>query len=245
MMSRTQTKGLKTRVYIVDDHPIVRQGLRLLLGLEPDLTVCGENDSAPAALKEMLALRPDVGIVDLSLKVGCGLELIKAVREQGLSAKLVVFTIRDGTTYAERVLHAGAEGFVGKEEGTQKVVDAIRTVMQGKRYCRTDLMELMLDRLVEGPSGKQATGPVLSDRELEVLELIGSGLGSSTIAQRLGVSLKTVQSHREHIKAKLGLSHAADLVRYAFNWCNREGEAIGAGTMVKRLAPMLHSKPAH
>ncbi len=208
----------KTRVFLVDDHPIVRRGFQLLLGLEPDCTVCGEADSGPAALERILALKPDVAIVDLSLKASSGLELIKQLRAQSVRTKLLVFTMREESIYAERALRAGADGYVTKEDGTEKAVAAIRTLMQGKRYLSDKLAEKMMNRLAgDGPENETAL-EILSDRELEVLEMIGNGLGSREIAEKLHLSIKTVESHREHIKTKLGLQRASELVSYAFNW---------------------------
>jgi len=208
----------KTRVFLVDDHPIVRRGFQLLLSMEPDLIVCGEADSAPAALQKILALKPDVAIVDLALKGGSGLELIKQLRTQALKLKLLVFSMRDEGIFAERALRAGADGYITKEEGTEKAIQAIRALMQGKRYLSAQVADKMMDSLVGNSPRADGTIASLSDRELEVLELIGNGLGSREIAQKLHLSMKTVESHREHIKSKLGLSRATELVSYAFNW---------------------------
>jgi DNA-binding NarL/FixJ family response regulator len=202
----------------VDDHPIVRRGFQLLLSLEPDLMVCGEADNGPAALQNILALKPDVAIVDLSLKGSSGLELIKQLRAQSLKLKLLVFTMRDEGIYAERALRAGADGYITKEEGTEKAIQAIRMLLEGKRYLSDKVAERMMNTLVGNTSGAEGAVESLSDRELEVLELIGDGLGSREVAQKLHLSIKTVESHREHIKAKLGLSRATELVSYAFNW---------------------------
>jgi len=212
----------KVRVFIVDDHPIVRRGFQLLLGLERDLTVCGEADSGPGALQKILALKPDVAIVDLSLKGSSGLELIKHLRAQSLKLKLLVFTMRDEGIYAERALRAGADGYITKEEGAEKAIEAIRLLMQGKRYVSEKLAEKMMDNLVGNTSGAETAVEALSDRELEVLELIGNGLGSREIADKLHLSIKTIESHREHIKTKLGLARATELVSYAFNWFHGE-----------------------
>ena len=212
----------KTRVFLVDDHPIVRRGFQLLLGLEPDLMVCGEADSGPGALQKILALKPDVAIIDLSLKGGSGLELIKQIRAQALKLKLLVFSMRDEGIYAERALRAGADGYITKEEGTEKAIEAIRVLMQGKRYVSGKLAEKMMDKLVGQSTGAEMAVEALSDRELEVLELIGNGLGSREIAEKLHLSIKTIESHREHIKAKLGLTRAPELVSYAFNWARGE-----------------------
>jgi len=194
----------------------------LLLNLEPDLAVCGEADNGPAALQKILALKPDVAILDLSLKGSSGLELIKQLRSQSLNVKLLVFTMRDEGIYAERALRAGADGYITKEEGAEKAVEAIRLLMQGKRYVSEKLAEKMMDKLVGHTTGPEAAVEVLSDRELEVLELIGKGLGSREIAEKLHLSIKTIESHREHIKTKLGLARAPELVSYAFNWVRGE-----------------------
>jgi DNA-binding NarL/FixJ family response regulator len=206
----------------VDDHPIVRRGFQLLLGMERDLMVCGEADSGPAALQKILALKPDVAIVDLSLKASSGLELIKQLRAQGLKLKLLVFTMRDEGIYAERALRAGADGYITKEEGTEKAIQAIRLLMQGKRYLSDKVAEKMMDTLTGNSPGAEGAVESLSDRELEVLELIGNGLGSREVAEKLRLSIKTVESHREHMKVKLGLTRATELVNYAFNWFHGE-----------------------
>src|SRR5512136_1079872 len=143
-MKGTPSRG-KTRIFLVDDHPIVRRGFQLLLSLEPDLMVCGEADSGPAALQKILALKPDVVIVDLSLKGSSGLELIKQLRAQGLKLKLLVFTMRDEGIYADRALRAGADGYITKEEGTEKAIEAIQQLVQGKRYVSEKLAAKMMD----------------------------------------------------------------------------------------------------
>ncbi|SPE60754.1 Two component transcriptional regulator, LuxR family [Verrucomicrobia bacterium] len=208
----------KVRVFLVDDHPIVRRGFQLLLSLEPDLMVCGEADSGPAALEKILALKPDVAIVDLSLKSSSGLDLIKQIRAQRSRTKILVFTMRGEMIYAERALRAGASGYITKEEGTEKVIESIRLLMQGKTCLSQPVAEAMMARLT-GKSLPAATSlDSLSDRELEVLGLIGNGHSSRDLAQRLHLSMKTIESHREHIKTKLGLKSAAELVNFAYNW---------------------------
>jgi DNA-binding NarL/FixJ family response regulator len=225
MSAKRTVARSRIRVFLVDDHPIVRRGFQLLLGMEPDLIVCGEADSGPAALQKILALKPDVAIVDLALKGGSGLELIKQLRAQALKLKLLVFSMRDEGIYAQRALRAGADGYITKEEGTEKAIHAIRLLMQGKRYLSEGVAEKMMDTLVGNSPGAESAVESLSDRELEVLELIGNGLGSREIAQRLHLSIKTVESHREHIKSKLGLTRAPELVSYAFNWFHDERSA--------------------
>ena len=222
MPVKRSAASAKVRVFLADDHPIVRRGFQLLLAMEPDLMVCGEADSGPVALQKILALKPDVAIVDLSLKGSSGLELIKQLRAQDLKVKLLVFTMRDEGIYAERAMRAGADGYITKEEGTEKAIQAIRLLMQGKRYLSAKVAEKMMDTLMGNSSGAEGAVESLGDRELEVLELIGAGLGSREIAEKLHLSIKTIESHREHMKTKLGLTRAPELVSYAFNWFHGE-----------------------
>jgi len=210
----------KVRVFLVDDHPIVRRGFQLLLGLERDLAVCGEADSSSQALEKMIQLKPDVAIIDLGLRESNGLDLIKQVREHLPNLKILVFTMKSEQMYAERALRAGANGYITKEEGAEKAIEALRVLMQGKTYLGTQLAAAMVHRLAAGGRPGEATD-LLSDRELEILEMIGSGLGTRQIAERLKVSIKTIESHREHIKTKLQLKKASELVNYAYNWVNR------------------------
>jgi DNA-binding NarL/FixJ family response regulator len=218
----------KARVFLVDDHPIIRRAFQILLQCEPKLMVCGEADNGPAALKNILKLKPDVAIVDLMLHNGSGLELIKQVRAQGLNTKLLVFTMRSEATYATRALRAGADAYVTKQEGPEKVMEAIKLVLKGKNYVSPAVAEKMVTHLAHSGSGDGSATELLSDRELEVLELIGRGLGSRDVARSLHVSIKTVESHREHIKTKLGLKRANELVSYAFNWLRDEKHGLSA-----------------
>ena len=219
----------KTRIFLVDDHPIVRRGLQLLISLERDLMVCGEAESAPVAVEKVLALKPDLVVVDLALKAGSGLELIKQLRSQHSKLKLLVFSMRDEGIYAERALRAGANGYITKEEGTEKAQEAIRVILQGKNYVSPAISAKMVERIAGGGTPGQTALELLSDRELEVMEMIGEGMGSREIAEQLSVSMKTVESHREHIKTKLGLTGASELVRYAINWMRTKRE-LGGGS---------------
>jgi DNA-binding NarL/FixJ family response regulator len=207
----------RARVFLVDDHPIVRRGFQLLISLEPDLSVCGEADSGPAAFEKMVSLKPDVAVVDLALKSSSGLELIKQARPQLPDMKILVFTMRAESLYAERALRAGANGYITKEEGAEKAIEAIRLLIQGKPYFSPQLAGFMMARL-SGKAMDRVPFESLSDRELEIMEMIGNGLGSREIAEKLHISIKTIESHREHIKAKLGLKRASELVNYAFSW---------------------------
>ncbi len=217
----------KTRIFIVDDHPIVRRGLQLLISLEADLMVCGEAESAPLAVEKVMATKPDLVVVDLALKAGSGLELIKQLRGQHTKLKMLVFSMRDEGIYAERALRAGANGYITKEEGTEKALEAIRIILQGKNYVSPAISAKMVERIAGGGAPGQTALELLSDRELEVLEMIGEGMGSREIAEQLSVSMKTVESHREHIKTKLGLAGASELVRYAINWMRTKRELGG------------------
>jgi DNA-binding NarL/FixJ family response regulator len=210
----------KIRVFLVDDHPIVRRGFQLLLSLERDLTVCGEAEGGPEALQKILAIKPDVVVVDLSLKASSGLDLIKQVRAHSKQVKLLVFTMHSEAIYAERALRAGANGYIIKEDGTEKAINAIRLLMQGKSCFSQPVADAMMARVAGQPSVAGSALESLTDRELQVVELIGRGQGSREIATTLSVSMKTVESHREHIKSKLGLKRASELVSYAFNWVN-------------------------
>lgn len=215
----TNKASLRARVFLVDDHPIVRRGFQLLVGMESDLVICGEAESATTALSQIQQLKPDLAIIDLALKSSSGLDLIKQLRSICPEVKLLVFTMHDEPLYAERVLKAGAHGYITKEEGTEKAIEAVRKLLTGKAYVSDHVRERMVEAMTGFSKATNAgTLESLSDREIQVLELIGSGVGSAEIAKRLNLSVKTVESHREHIKTKLGLRRAPELVRYAYNW---------------------------
>ncbi len=218
MKDQEAANDRRTTVFLVDDHPIVRRGFQLLLRLEQDLKVCGEAASGPEALQKILALKPDVAIVDLSLKSSSGLELIKQLRELVPQLQILVFTMQSEAIYAERALRAGANGYLTKEEGAEKAIEAIRVLREGKPYFSPRVAVTLMERMATG--GETATSGLesLSDRELEVLEMVGNGLSSREVAANLRLSIKTVESHREHIKAKLGLKKGSELVNYAFRW---------------------------
>lgn len=214
----------KVKILVVDDHPVVRQGLRMLIGQEPDLTVCGEADSVAEALRAIERSGPDVAIVDLSLKESSGLELIKDVKIRYPKLLVLVLSMRDEAFYAERVLRAGARGYVIKEEGGKTVINGIRKILTGEIYLSEKMAAKMLRTLADGrvDSNKPLVGN-LTDRELEVFELIGQGLRTREIAEKLHLSVKTIDSHREHIKGKLQLDNATDLLKYAIQWVQCQG----------------------
>jgi DNA-binding NarL/FixJ family response regulator len=209
----------KKRIFLVDDHPLVREWLTNLINQQPDLTVCGETDSAPQALEAIARAKPDVAIVDLSLKDSSGFDLIKNLKLSEAGAAVLVLSMHDEAHYAERALRAGARGYVMKRETTKKVITAIRRVLEGKLYLSESIAEAMTVRLVSGAApGASFTVEQLSDRELEVFEMLGSGLGTRQIAETLRVSVKTVQAYCARIKEKLNLSSATELLREAIRW---------------------------
>ena len=195
----------RSKVYIVDDHPIFRKGLAQLINEEKDLTVCGEAESVAEALRDMEKRLPHLVIVDITLKDRSGLELVRELHERWTDLPILVISMHDEAVYAERVLRAGALGYIMKEEMTGKVVQAIRQVLQGKIYASESMVETMLGKVIFKPSTPDNPVEALSDRELEVFHLIGKGYGRKEIAEMLHVSVKTVGAYKEHIKKKLAL----------------------------------------
>jgi DNA-binding NarL/FixJ family response regulator len=218
-VKRGESAESRSRILIVDDHPVVRRGLRMLIDDEPDLFVCGEASDADEAIRVLDAKKPDLVIVDLSLKESSGLELIKRIKSRNAAAKMLVSSMFDESLYAERVLNAGALGYVSKQEAMEKVIEAIRCVLSGRVYLSAAMSDRMLHRLARDHQATQRS-PVetLSDRELEVFEMIGRGRTTAEIAGQLHLSVKTVETHREKVKAKLGLKTAAELYQHAVRW---------------------------
>lgn len=218
-MSKAKSpRAAKKRIYIVDDHPMMRDGLRQLVAGERDLEVCGEADDAAPALEGIAAAQPDIAIVDITLRTGSGLELIKDLHLRHPDLSVLVLSMHDESLYAERVLRAGGRGYIMKQEGGKKILEAIRRVVEGRTY----VSDRMASAIVDIFSGRRAenASPVekLSDREFEVFQLIGRGLGTKDIAGRLHVSVKTVEVHRVNIKTKLKIGTAAELIHYAVRW---------------------------
>jgi DNA-binding NarL/FixJ family response regulator len=212
----------KARIFLVEDHGIARLGLSQLINQQADMVVCGEADGAPGALSGIPRLKPSLAVVDLTLKNDDGLELIKTLHAQDGSFPILVVSMHDEFLNAELALRAGARGYIMKEEAIEKVLTAIRQVLDGKMY----LSERMRDRLVENQlrhrsSDKASPLELLSDRELEVFQLIGRWRGTEQIAQGLHLSVKTVEYYRQQIKLKLGLKNAIELARYATEWAQR------------------------
>jgi DNA-binding NarL/FixJ family response regulator len=221
-MSTTNShpRSLQTqyRVLIVDDHPIVRLGLKELISEEPDFEVCGEAENVAEALRQVEAQQPDVVIVDISLDGENGIDLIERVKARFPSVKTLVSSIHDETLFAGRVLRAGAMGYVSKREAIRCIVDALRQVMRGEVYLSSRMASRLLHRAVVGQSLDQDPVETLSNRELEVFEMIGQGMTTLQIARRLSVSPKTVETHRKKIKMKLSLQNSTQLSRCAFQW---------------------------
>ena len=209
----------KTRIVVVDDHPIVRQGLSQLLAAEADFEVIGQASDAGAAMDLVERLHPDMVIADLSLKDVSGMELIKQIRARNDGTKILVSSMHDEKLYAERCLHAGAMGYISKEETPEKIVGAIRQILNGKVYLSPEMSEHFLSRMVKAsPDPERPSISTLSDRELEVFELIGRGMTTRKIASVLNLSMKTIETYRENIKIKLGLANSTELIRRAVQW---------------------------
>lgn len=216
-------EGNRIKVFIVDDHPVVRQGLSLLLRLEPDMTCCGEAETVPEALRGIETARPDVAIVDLSLRDSSGLELVKDLHAYHPSLPVVVLSMHDETLYAERVLKAGAKAYLMKDEAQETILTAIRKVVGGGLYLSDRMSGRLLSMFLQGSTAPgDSLISQLSDRELEVFELIGHGVTTREIAGKLNLSIKTVEAHREHIKKKLKLSDATELLQHAIHWVQNE-----------------------
>lgn len=216
----TDRRGKRT-VLIVDDHPIVRQGLAQLIDQEQDLEVCGQAEDAHEAMQAIHTFDPDMVIVDISLKDTSGMDLIKDLKVQYPDLPVLTLSMHDEAVYGERALRAGARGYIMKQEATEKVVTAIRRVLAGELYVSDGMAAKMVSKIVGG--GTRKTGsPVdcLSDRELEVFRLIGEGFSTREMAEKLHLSVKTIETYRAHIKDKLGFEDANELLRSAIQWVN-------------------------
>jgi len=207
------------RVFLVDDHPIVRSGLSQLVSQEDDLEVCGGTSSAEEALSRIEKARPDIVLLDISLHDGNGLEIARTLQAQCPNVRILILSMHDESIYAERALRAGARGYVMKQEAPETVLDAIRTVLEGDVYLSPRMTSAFLRQIVTGGSEQSRVGVKrLSDRELEVFQLVGQGLSTREIAERFHLSVKTVETHRSRIKTKLGLRSSAELTHHAVHW---------------------------
>jgi len=209
----------KNKVFLVDDHPIVRQGLTLLINQERDLTVCGEAEEMHSALQSIESAKPDIVVLDISLNGPDGLDLLKHLRSRHPKLPVLMLSMHDESIYAERTLRAGANGYIMKQEATEKVLIALRRILSNEIYVSDRIANNMLRHYVRGDQGAQSS-PVteLSDRELEIFRLIGQGHTTRQIANELHLSVKTVESYQAHIKEKLCLHSARELVQHAIRW---------------------------
>ena len=217
--SMGQQSGRKKKIAVVDDHPIVRQGLAELIANQGDMEVCCQAEEAVSAVKAIAEAKPDLAIIDISLKDSDGIELIEDLASRMSRLPMLVLSMHDESFYAERVLRAGARGYITKSEAPKAVITAIRRILSGELYLSQRMASRMLAKFVDGRS--KATGRPedrLTNRELQVFELYGKGVGTRDIAERLHLSIKTIESHREHIKQKLQFSSARELLQHAIQW---------------------------
>ncbi len=213
----------RIRVFIVDDHPLVRDWLATLLRQQPDFEMCGQAENAADALAGMAARPPDVAVIDLSLQSGSGFDLIKDLLARKPAPRIVVLSMHEEVLYAERALRAGASGYVTKRESTSRIIAAIRAVHAGQIYASPELLGQLAERMVgRGPGRAAGTVETLSDRELDVFRRLGQGQGTRRIAEDLRLSMKTVQAYCARIKDKLGLANVSELMREAVRWIENE-----------------------
>jgi DNA-binding NarL/FixJ family response regulator len=217
-------KNGKKGIFIVDDHPLVREWLAILINQQPDLKVCGEAGGAAEGLALIAAAKPDVAIVDISLEGKSGIELISDIKAICPEVSSIVLTMHDEAIYAERALRAGARGYIMKREATKNVLPAIRCVLEGKLYLTEKIARMMAEKFVDGKSSMSSSPEVLlSDRELQVFRLLGRGYGTRQIAEELHVGFKTAQTFRSRIKEKLKLANATELLTEAIRWHESQG----------------------
>jgi DNA-binding NarL/FixJ family response regulator len=209
----------KRSVFVVDDHPLLRQGLALLINQQQDLEVCGEAEEAQAAMRAIAQRRPDILIVDISLNGPDGLDLLKTIRAAYPDLPVLILSMHDEAIYAERALRARANGYIMKQEATEKVLVAVRRILKGEVYLSDRMANKMLQQYIGGtPAAIQSRISALSDRELEVFCLIGEGRGTREIAEELHLSIKTVETYQAHIKEKLSLHSGRELIQHAIQW---------------------------
>ena len=219
-VSRLAKGGLpRKRILVVDDHPIVREGLIGSINRQPDLMVCGEVENVDQAMDALAKFKPDLVLADISMPGRTGLELVKDIGTQFPELPVLVLSMHDESLYAERMLRAGARGYIMKHERPEKLIQAIRQVLSGKTYVSEKIAMRILDVFAgRRPKGNRVPMEQLSDREFEILQLLGRGKNSHEIAEELHLSVKTVDTHRTHLKAKLKLKSALELTRYAVRW---------------------------
>ena len=225
-MNQSKAPTKKSRVFVVDDHPIVRQGLALMINREPDLMVCGEAEDARSAMQLVVTAKPDILVVDISLNGPDGLDLLKNIRTRYAYLPVLILSMHDESIYAERALRAGAQGYIMKQEASEKVLVALRRILGHEIYVSERISNRMLQRYIVSPKeGRPPSIADLTDRELEVFRLIGEGHSTRQIAEELHISVKTVESYQAHIKEKLSLRSGRELVQHAIQWSISEKTA--------------------
>ena len=219
-------KGGFIKILVVDDHPMVREGIARLVDNEQDLMICGQADDAPEALKAISETKPDIVVVDVSLKSSSGIELMKSIKAQYPKLPVLVLSMHNEALYAERALRAGAMGYIMKQEASENLLIAIRRVLGGQIYISDNVSKRLIRQLARGRADI-GTSSVdnLSDRELEVFHMIGLGCGTSQIAEKLYLSIKTIETYRTHIKKKLNLTDSRELLQYAIQWVSSQKES--------------------
>jgi len=218
--SRADTEA--TKLLIVDDHPLVRSGIQAIIQMEPDLTVCGEAEGHDDAMAAIAEHDPDLVLVDISLKKGNGLNLLKEIRQSHPDILTLAVSMHDEFTYAVRCLKAGAKGYIMKQAGTEKILEAIRSVLDGKTFLSEEMTQSAVDQLGSDiPAGSPVE--VLSNRELELFQLTGQGKEITEIAGIMNISPRTVEVHRSHIKKKLGLRTSTDIFQTSYEWLKQNG----------------------
>lgn len=217
------TEGAKCKVLLVEDHPMFRERMALLINKELGMVVCGEADNIASAMEIIREAQPDIAIVDISLKGSSGIELLKDMRAQGLVFPVLVVSMHAEELYAERALRAGAKGYIMKSEASSEVIEAIRTVQRGEVYVSRSMVGKILSRLTSSAQRTEATGvDALADRELEVFQLIGQGRNTREIARQLNLGESTIETYRARIREKLGLKNTAELAQRAAQWVTEQ-----------------------
>lgn len=214
--NKTEKAPAQASVYLIDDHPVIVQGISMLINAEPDMRVAGSSASWTTALKEIEKLKPDVVVLDITLASANGVEVLKNLKVHFPDQKVLMLSMHDENLYATRSMKAGAWGYLMKASATEEVVSAIRQILRGEIYLSPDMSKRMMSQLVgRGRDGNASPLEALSDRELEVYEMVGEGLTTRKIAERLHLSVKTIETHKSHLKEKLGLETANELVQHA------------------------------
>ncbi|MEQ8853874.1 response regulator transcription factor [Gimesia sp.] len=217
------TQNMPARILIVDDHPLVREALATRINFQDDMEVCGEAGTEEEAISLVFELSPDLVLVDIALKSGHGIELVKQIKLRHPNVKTLVVSGFQESLYAERALRAGALGYLNKQESNEKVIDAIHTVLRGEHFVSPDISRRLIKQSLDGVDATKTPIESLTDRELEIFRLIGEGLTSGMIAEQLFLSPHTIDSHRNNIKRKLGLNNAAEMSRSAVQWLLENG----------------------